>query len=213
MNLIENIKKNKSLYAYMALFWVCTISAWFAVDRTIWVMELLPAYFGFLTIFILHDKGVRFSNLLNIVIFVQVIVLMIGGVFTYSNVPFFNPTDWLGETLGWERNNYDKLGHFMQGITPYVAAKELLMKKKIVKRSTMQVFLCISVSLAVSAFYELFEYATTMVSSEFATEFVASQGDPFDTQKDMLFAFLGSIFAACAFINYKYGEEEEQALN
>lgn len=208
MNIKASLKK-KVLYSYIILFWLCTISAWFAVDTTIWVMEVLPAYFGFLAIFILLDKGVEFSRLLNIVIFIQVFVLCVGGVFTYSKVPFFNPTDWLGEVMGWDRNNYDKLGHFMQGVTPYVAAKEMLIKKKVVKRSTMQVFLCICVSLAISAFYELFEYITTMISSDFATEFVASQGDPYDTQKDMMFAFLGSIFAACAFVNYRYKEETE----
>lgn len=89
MNVKASLKK-KVLYSYIILFWLCTISAWFAVDTTIWVMEVLPAYFGFLAIFILLDKGVEFSRLLNIVIFIQVFVLCVGGVFTYSKVPFFN---------------------------------------------------------------------------------------------------------------------------
>ncbi len=209
MSFLETIREKKELYMYMTVFWLCTITAFASVDMTVWLMEVLPAYIGFLAIFILLDKGIKFSKLLNAVIIIQILVLTIGGVFTYSKVPFFNPTDWLGETFGWERNNYDKLGHFMQGVTPYVATKELLIKKKLVKRSTIQVFLCVSVSLAVSAVYELFEYVTIMMSSDFANDFVASQGDPYDTQKDMLFALLGSIFAACAFVNYRYDEEKE----
>ena len=138
-------KDKKALYWYMALFWICTLTALFSVDVTVWL-------------------------------------------------------------------NYDKLGHFMQGITPYLATKELLIKRKFVKRGAMQVFLCISVSMAVSAMYELFEYGTTLVSSDFATDFVASQGDPFDTQKDMLFAFIGAIFAACFSVNYRYAEEKSAPI-
>ncbi len=212
MKLTEDVQKKRSQYLFMILFWVCTITAFVSVDMTVWLMEVLPAYLGFLAIFILLDKGVKFSLLLHIVFFVQIIVLTIGGIYTYAKVPFFNPTDWLGETLDWNRNNYDRLGHFMQGVTPYLATKELLVKRKMVKRSTMQVFLCISVSLAVSAIYELFEYLTVLISSDFAQDFVASQGDPYDTQKDMLFALLGAIFAACAFVNCRYQEEEEMNM-
>lgn len=213
MKLTEDVQKKRSQYLFMILFWVCTITAFISVDMTVWLMEVLPAYLGFLTIFILLDKGVKFSLLLHIIFFVQIIVLTIGGIYTYAKVPFFNPTDWLGETLDWNRNNFDRLGHFMQGVTPYLATKELLVKKKMVKRSTMQVFLCISVSLAVSAIYELFEYLTVLISSDFAQDFVASQGDSYDTQKDMLFALLGAIFAACAFVNCRYREEEEMNVN
>lgn len=207
MNWLEQIKKRKSLYAYMLLFWLCTMTAFIAKDISVWIMELLPAYLGFLAIFILLDKKVRFSLLLNIIFALEIIVLTIGGIFTYAEVPFFNASDWLGQTFGWERNNYDKLGHFMQGVTPYMACKELLIKKKMVKRSTLQVFLCISVAMCISAVYELFEYSTMIISSDFAESFVASQGDPFDTQKDMLFALLGALFAACASVGHRYKEE------
>ncbi len=208
MNIVDRIKKRKSLSAYILLFWLVTLTSFVAKDVVVWFMEVLPAYIGFVAIFILLDRGVHFSRLLNFIFAIEIIVLTIGGIFTYSEVPFFNPTDWLGQTFDWERNNYDKLGHFMQGVTPYLACKEMLITKKIVKRSTMQVFLCISVSMAISAFYELFEYATVMVSGDFAESFVASQGDFFDTQKDMLFAMIGAIFAACASLSYRYDEEK-----
>lgn len=211
MNLTEQIRRRKSLYAYMLLFWICTLTAFFAKDISIWILELLPAYCGFLAIFILLDKKVHFSLLLNFIFAIEIIVLTIGGVYTYAEVPFFSPNDWLGQTFGWERNNYDKLGHFMQGVTPYLACKELLIKRKMVKRSTLQVFLCVSVAMCISAVYELFEYVTMLISSDFADGFVASQGDPFDTQKDMLFALLGALFAACLSVGYRYKEEQENS--
>lgn len=201
--------KIQSRRFYMVLFWVCTATVAFARDQTVWMMEVLPAYLGFIAIFVLLDRNVVLSPLLNIVIAVHVLVLTIGGIFTYPKVPFFNPTDWLGELMGWQRNNYDKLGHFMQGFTPYIATKEMLIRRNIVGRSTMQVFLCISVSMAVSAIYELIEYLTIMMSSEIAVDFVGAQGDPYDTQTDMLFALLGAIFAACALVNYRYKDEKK----
>ena len=193
----------------MVLFWLCTATVAFARDQTVWMMEVIPAYIGFIAIFVLLDKNVTFSPLLNIIIAIHIAVLTIGGVYTYSRVPLFNPTDWLGEMMGWQRNNYDKVGHFMQGLTPYIATKEMLIRKRIVERSTMQVFLCVSVSMAISAIYELIEYLAIMMSSDVAVDFVGAQGDPYDTQTDMLFALLGAIFAACAFVNYRYKEEKQ----
>ncbi len=210
MDVTSQVEKRKAQYLYIALFWLCTVTVLFSKDAIVWMMEVLPAYIGFVVIFVLLDKGIRFSRLLNVIFPLEILVLTIGGVFTYSEVPFFNPTDWLGETFGWERNNYDKLGHFMQGVTPYLATKELLIRRRMVKRSPMQVFLCISVSMAISAIYELFEYMTTMMSGDFAESFVASQGDPFDTQKDMLFALIGAVFAACASLTYRYEEEKNE---
>lgn len=209
MNIIGQFNKKRTLCAYMLLFWAVTVTAVFAKDVSVWVLEVLPAYVGLVAIFILLDKGVRFSPLLNIVFAIEIMVLTIGGVFTYSEVPFFGPHDFMGELLGWDRNNYDKLGHFMQGITPYLACKEMLIKKRVVKRSTLQVFLCLSVAMCVSALYELFEYSMMVFASDSAEGFIASQGDPFDTQKDMLFALLGAIFAACTSIGYRYAEEQE----
>ena len=118
------------------------------------------------------------------------IVLMVGAKYTYAEVPLF---DWISEIFGWERNNYDKVGHFMQGFVPAFLAREILIRKKVVNHSGWQNFIIISICLAFSAFYELIEWWAALLIGEDADAFLGTQGYVWDTQSDMWLALVGAI--------------------
>ena len=132
---------------YKFLLLLTLLSGLISYDPMTWFMEVLPAIVGLLVVIYLYTTGVTFSPLLTTVIVIHVFILVIGGIFTYPRVPFFGPDDFLGDTLDWSRNNYDKLGHFMQGFTPFIATKEMLVKRNILRRGAMLIFLSISSKL------------------------------------------------------------------
>lgn len=189
---------------YKFLLLLCLLSGLIAYDVATWFMEVLPAIIGLFAVIFLHSRGVRFSSLLSIVVVFHVLVLTIGGVFTYPRVPFFGPDDFIGDTLDWSRNNYDKLGHFMQGFTPFIATAEMLEKKRILQKGVMMIFLSISVSLAISALYELIEYASLLCLGSGADDFIGAQGDPYDTQTDIFWALIGAITASIVYYSFKH---------
>lgn len=196
--------KDNALFAYIFLLILCLCSGLISYDPMTWIMEVAPAVIGLLVVIYLCKNDVTFSPLLSTIIVVHVFILTIGGIFTYPRVPFFGPDEFLGETLDWSRNNYDKLGHFMQGFTPFIATKEMLVKRGILRRGPMLIFLSISVSLAVSALYELIEYASLLCLGDGAEDFIGAQGDPFDTQTDMFWALIGAIIASFVAAPYRY---------
>ena len=196
--------KSGGAFGYKFLLLLTLLSGLISYDLMTWFMEVLPAVIGLLVVIYLYSNGVTFSSLLSTVVVIHVFVLTIGGIFTYPRVPFFGPDDFIGDTLDWSRNNYDKLGHFMQGFTPFIATKEMLVKRNILKKGPMLIFLSISVSLAVSAMYELIEYASLLCLGDGAEDFIGAQGDPFDTQTDIFWAMVGAIVAAFVAAPYKY---------
>ena len=119
-------------------------------------------------------------------------VLIVGGTYTYARVPFgFEMAEW----FGLDRNPYDKIGHFMQGFVPAIAAREILLRNDILKHGKMLIFIVISIVLAISASYELIEWAAALALGEGAEEFLGTQGYEWDTQSDMFFALIGSVSA------------------
>jgi putative membrane protein len=119
-------------------------------------------------------------------------VLIVGGTYTYARVPFgFEMAVW----FGLDRNPYDKIGHFMQGFVPAIAAREILLRNDILKHGKMLIFIVISIVLAISASYELIEWAAALALGEGAEEFLGTQGYEWDTQSDMFFALIGSVSA------------------
>lgn len=122
-------------------------------------------------------------------ILIHSIVLMVGGHYTYAEVPFFN------ELFGSDRNNYDKIGHFFQGFVPAILAREILIRKNIIFGSKWLLFIVISICLAFSALYELIEWWTALAMGSNAASFLGTQGYAWDTQSDMAFALLGSIIS------------------
>ncbi|CAM5322520.1 hypothetical protein SSTU70S_05182 [Stutzerimonas stutzeri] len=129
------------------------------------------------------------TRLLYVLIAFHALVLILGGAYTYARVPL---GFWVQELFDLQRNPYDKLGHFMQGLVPMLVAREILLRQRYVTPGAMLNFLAICVALAISAFYELIEWWVALIAGGGATDFLGTQGDPWDTQSDMLLALLGA---------------------
>lgn len=153
-----------------------------------WFLFSLPAALLWLGLVLTH-KYYRFSRLAYLVAFLHILVMLTGAKYTYTTNPMF---DALSSTLGLSRNYFDRVGHFFQGLTPAIMAYELLLHRSKLKRDWFFFFLILCVSMGISAVYELSEYLATVVSG-YPQEYVLGlQGDIWDTQNDMLMAFIGS---------------------
>lgn len=160
-------------------------------DIFTWFLEVLPALIGAI-ILLLTYHSFRLTPLLYSLILFHCIVLMVGGHYTYAEVPLF---DTIKELFNLERNNYDKVGHFAQGLVPAIIAREVLIRKNVVNgKAWLNVFV-VSICLAFSAFYELIEWWVAIYSGEDAEAFLGTQGYVWDTQSDMAIALLGAICA------------------
>jgi putative membrane protein len=161
-------------------------------DQFTWFLEVVPALIGFLLI-ILTYKKFPLTPLLYTLILIHMIILMVGGHYTYAEVPLF---DWIKEALDQSRNNYDKVGHFAQGFIPAILARELLIRKEIIHGSKIWLnYIIVSIVLAFSAFYELIEWWVALATGEDAEAFLGTQGYMWDTQSDMMFALIGAVIA------------------
>jgi len=137
-------------------------------------------------------KSFRLTSLVYVLILAHCVILMVGGHYTYAEVPLF---DSLREILGSTRNNYDKVGHFAQGFVPAMVAREIILRKEIIKGAGWQFFFIISFCLGFSAFYELVEWWVALATGEAAEAFLGTQGYVWDTQSDMGMALLGAVTA------------------
>jgi len=158
-------------------------------DRATWWMEVAPVLIA-LPILLATYQRFPLTDLLYALVAIHALVLILGGAYTYARVP---PGFWVQDWLGLERNPYDRLGHFMQGVTPALLAREIFIRAGYVRGRGMVVFLCICVALAVSATYELIEWAAALALGQGADDFLGSQGDPWDTQADMFCALIGAV--------------------
>lgn len=158
-------------------------------DQFTWFLEVLPAVIGALVL-LLTRKKFPLTQLLYVLILMHCIVLMVGGHYTYAEVPLF---DYFKEIFDSERNNYDKVGHFFQGFVPALIARELLIRKNVVNGKAWLNFFIITICLAFSAFYELIEWWVALLSGQGAEAFLGTQGYIWDTQSDMLYALIGAI--------------------
>ncbi|QAA82415.1 DUF2238 domain-containing protein [Aequorivita sp. H23M31] len=182
----------KLLYILLSLLLLLLI--WSGInpkEQFTWFLEVAPAVIGVL-ILILTFKKFQFTNLVYILIFFQCAILIIGGHYTYAEVPLF---DWIRDTFHQSRNNYDKLGHFAQGFVPAMIARELVLRKKVVLKKNWLFFIVVCIALAISAAYELIEWGVSVLSGEGGDSFLGTQGYIWDTQSDMLFALIGAILA------------------
>lgn len=160
-------------------------------DRMTWVLEVAPAVIG-LGLILATRRRFPLTPLLLWLVLAHALVLMIGGHYTYALVPL---GDWMSSAFGFERNNYDKLGHFMQGFVPAILAREILIRRQVVDGAAWRNFLVVSVCLAFSAFYELIEWVVAEMSGEAAEAFLGTQGYVWDTQSDMALALIGAVIA------------------
>lgn len=153
-----------------------------------WLLEVAPAVIGAVLVALTYNSF-RLTPLLYAFILVHCVVLMVGGHYTYAEVPFFEGL------FGAERNNYDKLGHFFQGFVPALLAREILIRKNIVNGTVWRNIIIVSICLAFSAFYELLEWWVALATGEDAEAFLGTQGYAWDTQSDMGFALIGAILS------------------
>jgi putative membrane protein len=160
-------------------------------DRTTWVLEVFPILIALPALWATHRRF-PLTNLVYALIFCHAIVLMVGGAYSYARVPLGFQ---IADLLHLSRNPYDKIGHFFQGFVPALVAREILIRGRYVRPGKMLGFLVICVVLAISATYELVEWAAAISLGQGADEFLGTQGDPWDTQSDMFFALIGGTIA------------------
>lgn len=172
-------------------------------DTFTWFLEVLPALIG-ATILIFTYQRFKLTSLLYFFILIHCIILMIGGHYTYAEVPLFD------NLFGAARNNYDKLGHFAQGFVPALIARELLLRLNIVNGKAWMNLFALSVCLAFSAFYELIEWWVAVATGENAEAFLGTQGYVWDTQSDMAFALFGAI--TCLILMAKWHDKQLKEL-
>jgi putative membrane protein len=155
-------------------------------DQFTWFLEVAPAMLGAVLLAATYNRF-RLTPILYFFLLAHCIVLMVGGHYTYAEVPLFN------ELLGSQRNNYDKLGHFFQGFMPALLAREILIRNDVVRGNNWRNFFIVSICLAFSAFYELVEWWVALATGENAEAFLGTQGYIWDTQSDMGMALAGAL--------------------
>ena len=181
---------NKKILLLLVLFFAMLI--WSAInhfDYFTWFLESIPAILA-VAILALTFKRFRFTDMTYIFILIHCCILLIGAKYTYAEVPLFNH---IQEYFGHARNNYDKIGHFAQGFIPALVTRELLIRLNVLNKKSWLAFIVISICLAVSALYELFEWFVAVLSGQTAEDFLGTQGYEWDAQSDMLFATAGTI--------------------
>ena len=160
-------------------------------DRFTWFLEVAPILVG-VPILVATFARFRLTPLTYRLIFVHAVILMVGGHYTYAEVPL---GFWIRDAFGLARNPYDRIGHFAQGFVPAILAREILLRRRVVQSGPWLAFLVTCVCLAVSACYEFVEWGTAIATGSKADAFLGTQGDPWDTQWDMLWALIGAVAA------------------
>ena len=170
------------------------VMIWSAIspaDRLTWWMEVVPAMIA-LVVLVVTRQRFPLTQLAYFLILIHAVILMVGGHYTYAEVPL---GDWLRDLSSGERNNYDKLGHLAQGFIPAIIAREILIRNGVLAIRAWLGFIVVSIVLAISAFYELIEWWAALLSAQAAESFLGTQGYVWDTQSDMAWALSGAILA------------------
>jgi putative membrane protein len=187
------------------IFIIASVFSFIGCKETFtWFLECIPAFIGVIVLIATYHRF-KFSNFTYTVILVHCLILIIGGHYTYAEVPLF---DWIKEVFHQSRNNYDKVGHFIQGFCPALIVREIFVRKAVVNGKKWLGFIIISISLAISAFYELIEWFVSVNSGESGDAFLGTQGYIWDTQSDMLTALIGAIVAVALF-----GRIQDRSIN
>lgn len=164
-------------------------------DYFTWLLEVFPAIIGLILILITYKKF-PLTDFLYTLILIHAIILCVGGHYTYAEVPLF---DWIRDVLGQARNNYDKVGHLAQGFIPAFIAREILLRKWVVTKKGWVGFLSITLCMALSSLYEMFEWWVSVGTGSAGDSFLGTQGYIWDTQSDMFYAMIGAIIGILFF--------------
>jgi putative membrane protein len=160
-------------------------------DLFTWFLETVPAMAA-CVILVSTFNRFRFTTLVYVLIWIHAVILLVGGHYTYAEVPLFN---WMRDAFDLSRNHYDRVGHFAQGFVPAMIAREVLLRKSPLRRGKLLFFILACICLAISAFYELIEFGVSVATGSAGDAFLGTQGDIWDTQKDMALALAGAVTA------------------
>jgi putative membrane protein len=160
-------------------------------DYFTWILEVFPAVIGAILL-IATRRRFPLTPLLSILLFIHALILVVGGHYTYALVPL---GFWMRDAFGFARNHYDRIGHFAQGFVPAIVAREILIRRDVVRGRGWLFSIVVAFCLAISAAYELLEWGVSAMTGSKGDSFLGTQGDVWDTQKDMALAFLGAIAA------------------
>ena len=191
----------KNSYPLALLAAVLAVLAWSAAapfDRLTWWLEVAPALVG-LVVIAANWRRFRITDLVLTFIALHMILLCVGGHYTYALVP---AGDWVKDALHLSRNHYDRLGHVAQGFVPALIARELLIRLRVVASAGWRRFFIVCIAMAISAVYELVEWITALVAGEASDSFLGTQGDVWDTQTDMALALVGAVCALAFFARW-----------
>lgn len=178
--------------AWIAVFAITLVWSGIAPkDLMTWGLEVFPALIGALVLWVTRERF-PLTTLVYVLILVHCVILMVGGHYTYAEVPL---GDWIRDAFDGTRNNYDKLGHFAQGFVPALIARELVIRLDVFNSARWRDFFIVSFCLGFSAFYELIEWWVALLSDEAADSFLGTQGYIWDTQSDMWVALIGAVAA------------------
>ena len=181
-------------YLATLIILVSVVFLWSALrpyDYFTWFLEVFPVLIALPLLILTHSKF-SLTNLVYALIAVHMLILLVGGHYTYAEMPLFS---WLRDYYGWDRNYYDRLGHVAQGFIPAIISREILLRTSPLRPGKWLFFIVVCVCLAMSAFYEFIEWWVALASGSDAVAFLATQGDVWDTQWDMFLAFLGAVSA------------------
>jgi len=183
-------------------------SGWQPRDRFTWILEVAPALVAAVVLAATYRR-LRFTPLVYGLIWLHAAILLVGGHYTYAEVPLFN---WLRDTLALSRNHYDRLGHLAQGFIPALVTREVLLRTSPLRPGKWLFFLTTCVCLAISALYELLEMVVARATGQAADAFLALQGDIWDTQMDMTWALIGTL-AALLLLSHLHDRELARRVN
>lgn len=189
-------EQKPALLVLLGVFFL--VLAWSAIhphDYFTWSLEVFPALIA-LGVLAFTYRRFPFTTFVYVLITIHACILFVGGHYTYALVPL---GDWVRDHFHLLRNDYDRVGHFAQGFVPALVAREVLLRRKVVLRRGWLFYIVLSICLAISATYELFEWRVSVATGSTADSFLGTQGDPWDTQEDMATAFVGALVALLFF--------------
>ena len=201
---------NRELLILCALLAGVTVWSWIdPFDRITWWLESLPVFIG-LPILWQSRKPFPLTRLVYYLLFAHAALLLVGAHYTYARVPL---GFWMQDWFDFSRNNYDRLGHIAQGFVPALVAREIFIRRQVVKPGGWLFFLVLCFCLAFSAFYELIEWWAAVFGGDGSIEFLGVQGDIWDAQWDMLLALLGAIAAQLLLAPWQDGQIKRLVIN